>query len=557
MSHSSRKKDLNYDAKPWQSSYDKHVPKSLAPYDKKMLLFEILDNAAKKFPDRDALIFFKRRITYREFKDLSERFATTLAALEVKPGDIVGNQLANIPQYQIALYGILKAGATAMGVSPLLKERDLSHQINDSGAKVIITLDSTLPLINNVRGKLEKLKHLIVTSPMDFSLGDRPPPKETPGTLQFLNLLSKYKASPPKVKEIVDPVKAPALLQYTGGTTGVPKGAMLTHFSMLSNVKHMSNWMDLEEGKHVGITAFPFFHQAGLALSILSVAMAATQVMLPNPRDMRTMFQLLREFKPDLTANVPTLYQMIAQNPEAKKEDFSSLRICVSGAAPFPPEAIKEFEKRTGAAVLEVYGMTEACPIVTMNPRYGKRKIGSVGLPMPDTDVRLVDLETGTKIMPQGESGEIVVRGPQIMKGYWNKPEETAQALRDGWFHTGDVGKMDEDGYFYIVDRTKDMINVSGFKVYPREVDDLLTEHPAVALAAVVGIPNPDRPGSETVKAFVVLKAGQQGSDKLAEDIRSFVKERVAPYKVPKTIEFRKELPLSLVGKVLKRELKG
>jgi len=327
---SSTKKNLGYDARPWQAYYDKHVPKSLEPYDKKKLLFEVLDDAAAKFPDRDALIFFKRRIVFREFKELSERFATALAALGVRPGDIVGNQLANIPQFQIALYGILKAGGTAMGVSPLLKERDLTHQISDSGAKAIITLDSTLPLINNVRGKLEKLKHVIVTSPMDFSLGQRPPPQEVPGTLQFLNLLSKYKADPPKVKGAIDPVTTPALLQYTGGTTGVPKGAILTHYSMFSNLKHMSTWMKLEEGKHVGITAFPFFHQAGLALSILSVRMAGTQIMLPNPRDIRTMFQLLREYKPDITANVPTLYQMIAQHPEAKKEDFSCLKICVS-----------------------------------------------------------------------------------------------------------------------------------------------------------------------------------------------------------------------------------
>nr|MDO8100645.1 long-chain fatty acid--CoA ligase [Candidatus Njordarchaeota archaeon] len=551
----STKKNMSYDARPWQASYDKHVPQSLEPYDKKRLLFEVLDDAAAKFPDRDALIF-KRRIAFREFNELSERFATALAALGVRPGDTVGNQLANIPQFQIALYGILKAGATAMGVSPLLKERDLIHQISDSGAKAIVTLDSTLPLVNNVRGKLERLKQIIVTSPMDFSPGERPPPQEVPGALQFLNLLTKYKANPPKVKGAIDPVTTPALLQYTGGTTGVPKGAMLTHYSMFSNLKQMSTWMKLEEGKHVGITAFPFFHQAGLALSILSVYVAGTQILLPNPRDIRTMFQLLREYKPDITANVPTLYQMIAQHPEAKKEDLSCLKICVSGAAPFPPEAIREFEKSTGATVLEVYGMTEACPIVTMNPRYGQRKIGSVGMPMPDTDVRIVDLETGTKVLPQGEAGEIISRGPQIMKGYWNKPEETAQVLRDGWFHTGDVGRMDEDGYFYIVDRTKDMINVSGFKVYPREVDDVLTEHPAVALAAVVGIPNPERPGSEIVKAFIVLKTGQQGSDRLAEDIKSFVKDRLAPYKVPKTIEFKKELPLSLVGKVLKRELR-
>lgn len=551
------KKDLSYDLKPWQDSYDKHVPKSLEPYDQKTLLFEVLDKSAERYPERDALIFFKRRIDYHEFKDLADRYATALVDLGIRTGDVVGNHLPNLPQYQIALYGALKAGGIAMGVSPLLRERDLVHQINDSNVKVLITLDSTLPLINNVRNKLEKLKHIIVTSPTDFSLGERPPPQELPGTLQFLNLISKHEPNPPRVKGTVNPVTAPALLQYTGGTTGVPKGAILTHFSMLANLKQMIIWMDLEEGNSTSITAFPFFHQAGLALSILSVRLAATQIMLPNPRDIKTMLQLMREYKPDFTANVPTLYQLIVRHPDVKKEDFASIKLCVSGAAPFPPEAITEFQNKTGAPVLEVYGMTEACPIVTMTPRYGKTKIGSVGMPMPDTEVRVVDIENEAKVLPPSEAGEILVRAPQIMKGYWNKPEETNQALKDGWFHTGDIGKMDEDGYFYIVERMKDMINVSGFKVYPREVDDVLHEHPAVAMAAVVGIPHPDRPGTEIVKAFVVLKPGQSPSDQLAEDIKSFVKQKLAPYKVPKTIEFKRELPLSLVGKVLKRELKS
>jgi long-chain acyl-CoA synthetase len=347
-------------------------------------------------------------------------------------------------------------------------------------------------------------------------------------------------------------------MQYTGGTTGLPKGAELTQRNMVSQITQITTWLDTTMGEDVGMTAFPLFHIAGLIIGMSLFAKGCTQIAIPNPRDQKFLVATFKKYKPDIMGNVPTVYLELMKMPEFRALDFSKLKYFASGAAPFPPEYIKEFEKVVGGAQLvEVYGLTETSPIITALPRYGKKKPGSAGVPFPDTEIKIVDASTGA-VMPFGEPGELIVKGPQVFtKGYFKKPDETANALRDGWFHTGDIAKMDEEGYTFIVDRLKDMVNVSGFKVFTRELDDVIMEHPDVFMGATVGIPDPERPGSEIVASAIVLKPGIEKSDAEKGRIVEYLKGKVAPYKVPKKVEFLDELPTSAVGKVLKRELRA
>lgn len=541
---------IRYDDKPWLRNYDKGVLKTLSY--PKVTLSEVLNEVAENFPDSVAIIFFGRKITYKELKLYVDKLATALADLGVKKGDRVAIHLPNIPQFIIGFFGALRAGAIVVGCSLLYTENELTYLLNDSSAETTITLDFLLDLVNSIKDKT-KLRRIIVTSFADFSLEEIQVPEEVPGVYQFLNLIARYRPKPPKIE--IDPVEFPAILQYTGGTTGIPKGTVLTHHNLVSNLIQTAAWIHVKKGKETTLTGLPFFHLAGLAFCLNSVYYAFSQVLVPDPRDIPKTLELIDEYRPTFVANVPTIYMRLTHHPDIKKYDFKSVRACVSGAAPIPPEVIREFEQTTESKILEVYGMTETSPLVTINPMDGVRKLGSVGMPLPDTEVKLVDVKTGTKEVPIGEPGELIVRGPQVMKGYWNKPEETARTLKDGWLYTGDIATMDEDGYFYIVDRKKDMINVSGFKVYPREVDDILFEHPAVAMAAAVGVSDPQRPGSELVKAYIVLKPDYVGRVS-SEDIGRYCKRRLAPYKVPKIIEFRKELPTTLVGKVFKRALR-
>jgi len=344
-------------------------------------------------------------------------------------------------------------------------------------------------------------------------------------------------------------------IMYTGGTTGPAKGALLTQRSYMSNRLQVLTYLDIKPDV-MAISAFPLFHIAGLAFGGFCITNGATQIAVPNPRDSHFIIEMLEKYKPNIVVNVPTVFYELMKNPEFKKLDLSNLHWCLSAAAPFPEENIKELESIIGESkFIELYGMTETSPVTCCNPRYGKKKPASIGMPLPDTEFKLVDPETG-QLAELGQPGEIAIRGPQLMNGYYNKPEETAHALRDGWMFTGDVAKMDEDGYFYIVDRVKDMVIVSGFKVFTRELDEVLAKHPDVEMAASIGIPDPERPGSERVAAAIVLKAGVKGDDAKREEIRLYLKEKVAPYKVPKVIEFVEQLPQSGVGKILKRELK-
>jgi acyl-CoA synthetase (AMP-forming)/AMP-acid ligase II len=454
------------------------------------------------------------------------------------------------------------------GVSPLLQTSELEYQLNDSGAKILVTLDilfdkaeeavpktgvtavavaeiaDFLPPVKRILGKLLKKIPTGAVNPI-------------PGinVARFMDILKEMPAD--RVAEKVSP-EDPMLMQYTGGTTGPPKGAVLTHRNIVSHCTQVNVWMDIKTGEEgTMLSAFPLFHQAGLFLGLTTMLLGMSQIAIPNPRDLDFIISALKKYRPKAMVNVPTIFIELLKRPDFRSLDFSNLEWCLSGAAPFPPEYIKKFEDVIGKGKLvEVLGMTETSPVLTSLPRYGKKKVGSVGIPYPDTELKLVDPETG-ELVPVGEAGEFVARGPQVFTlGYHNKPEETANTLRDGWIYTGDICEMDDDGYFYIVDRLKDMVIVSGFKVFTRPLDDELMEHPDIEMAATIGLPNPERPGSEIVATAIVLKPGVEKSDATKEKILQYLKENVAPYKVPKRIDLMDELPTSAVGKVLKRELR-
>ncbi|MFX1369648.1 MAG: long-chain fatty acid--CoA ligase, partial [Promethearchaeota archaeon] len=540
----------------WLKQYDEGVPEHI-DYPE-MNLYQILDDSARDFGGRPAIWFQKRRITYKEFKDIADRLATALVNLGVKQGDVVAMMIPNFPQFLFSFYGILKAGAIVTACSVLLTERELAYQLNDSGAEIIIAHDTQLEKINAIKDRT-RLKHIIITNVFDYVPGAKRDPPELSGTMQFLNLIRDTKPNPPEVK--INPKEDLAILQYTGGTTGLPKGAMLTHYNLVSNCIATYSWTasEMERGKDTGLTNLPLFHIYGMTVAMNSWIYNASAIALnPDPRDHKSLFEVIRDTKPGMFPGVPTMYMRLLERDDLEDyaKDLKCIRFCNTGAAPMPPEVLKEFEERTGAVIIEGFGLTEASPVTHVNPIKGTRKIGSIGIPISDTEAKIVDINDHTKIIPQGEEGEIIIRGPQVMKGYWNKPDATAHQIRDGWLLTGDIGKMDEDGYFYVVDRKKDMIIVSGFKVYPREVEDVLFEHEAIENAAVIGLPDPMTPGSEIVKAYIMLKDGYKESEDLIAEIKEFVRGSVSPYKVPKSIEVRKELPETLVGKVLRKDLK-
>ena len=432
---------------------------------------------------------------------------------------------------------------------------------------MLVTLDALIPRWK-VAVKDTQVKHVIASgiadylSPVMATMGKmlkkfpfaKLEPVEGVKVLAFKDVMKTMPANPVHVKVSMDDT---CVMQYTGGTTGLPKGAELTQRNMMAQMTQIITWLDTQPGADVGMTAFPLFHIAGLIIGMSLFATGNTQIAVPNPRDQKFLVNTFKKYRPDIIGNVPTVYLELMKMPEFRALDFSKLKYFASGAAPFPPEYIKEFEKVVGGAQLvEVYGLTETSPIITALPRYGKKKPGSAGVPFPDTEIKIVDPTTG-EVMPFNEPGELKVRGPQVFtRGYHNKPEETAHALRDGWFHTGDICRMDEEGYVFVVDRLKDMVNVSGFKVFTRELDDVIMEHPDVFMGATVGIPDPERPGAEMVATAIVLKPGIEKSEAEKKKIVEYLREKVAPYKVPKKLEFMDELPTSAVGKVLKRELR-
>jgi long-chain acyl-CoA synthetase len=556
-----------YSSKPWLKHYDKHVPHRLQ-YSEKAYA-EVFREAAAYIPTTVAVNYMGRGLTYHELDNLSNRFANFLQKSGLKPGDTVGVHLPNIPAYNIAIVGIQKAGCVLTGVSPLLQPKELEYQLNDSGAKFLVTLDALFEKVEAVVGETT-VKTVAVASIADFLsplkrflgklLKKIPTADVHPITGIKVGRFSDYLREVPAdgVEEKLDP-SAPCLMQYTGGTTGPPKGAVLTHRNIVSHMTQVHTWLDMKTGEATTVlSAFPLFHQAGLFLAMCTMAVGGTLVAVPNPRDLNFLISAMAKYRPTAIVNVPTIFLELLKKPKFESLDFSGVKWFLSGAAPFPIEQIKKFEAVVGEGKLvEVLGMTETSPVNTGLPLYGKKKPGSVGIPLPDTQVKLVDPESG-EIVPLGEPGEFVAKGPQVFTiGYHNKPEETANTLKDGWICTGDVCTMDEDGYFYVVDRLKDMVIVSGFKVFTRTVDDVLSEHPDIDMAATIGLPDPGRPGSEIVATAIVLKPNVEKNEGTKEKIIAYMREKVAPYKVPKQIEFMDELPLSAVGKVLKRELRA
>ncbi len=548
--------------KTWLKSYQKGVPEKIN-YEE-ICMPDILERTVSKFPGNIALIFQGYKVSYLQMKDMVDRFATCLTDFGVKKGDSVALLLPNVIPCVVAYYAILKIGAINVMNNPLYSDPELEHQFNDSGSKVLITLDLLGNRMIDLRPKT-KIKQIVITSIGDYL----PFPKSllfplvakkkklaadvkaAPDVYRWKDCIAKYQPNPPKVKNSFSDV---AMYQYTGGTTGVSKGVELTHGNLSKQVQQLAAWFpSFDAGTERMLGALPYFHVFGMSTCMNnSVYMGWTQILVPRPQP-EPLLEAIHNFKPTFAPLVPTMYIGMLSHPNIKKTDMSCIKGAFSGSAPLPVEVISEFEKITGSVIVEGFGMTETCPVTHINPfAGGARKAGSVGLPISDTLARIVDLENGIDDMPIGERGELIVKGPQIMRGYKGKPEETANTLKDGWIYTGDIATMDEDGYFYIVDRKKDMIISGGYNVYPRDIDEVYYTHPKVQEACSIGVPDAKR--GETVKIFIVLKEGETSTQ---EEMIEFGKGSLAVYKLPTEVEFRKELPKTNVGKILRKELRA
>ncbi|QTC43918.1 long-chain-fatty-acid--CoA ligase [Bacillus sp. V3] len=547
--------------KPWLAEYPDEIPGELTLPEKPLHSF--LTEAAEMYGSKSAIHFMGKELTYHEVYESALKFAHYLRGLGIERGDRVAIMLPNTPQSVIAYYGVLYAGGVVVQTNPLYTEREIEYQMKDSGAKVILTLDILYPRVSKVMGATD-LEHIIVTAIKEYL----PFPKNM--IYPFIQkkqygIVVKVEPSEQNhlFKEIMaSPAAEPipgefdfendiALLQYTGGTTGFPKGVMLTHKNLVANASMCDAWLyKCKKGEEKILGILPFFHVYGMtAVMILSIMQGYKMILLPK-FDVETTLKTIQKQKPTLFPGAPTIYIGILNHPDLKKYDLSSIDSCLSGSAPLPVEVQQEFEEVTGGKLVEGYGLTESSPVTHANFLWDKERIkGSIGLPWPSTDSAVLSLETGEPL-PVKEIGEIAVKGPQVMKGYWNRPEETEQTLKDGWLLTGDLGYMDERGYFYVVDRKKDMIIAGGFNIYPREIEEVLYEHPSIQEVVAAGVPDPYR--GETVKAYVVLKEGKSLTEK---ELDEFARKYLAAYKVPKIYEFRKELPKTAVGKILRRAL--
>ncbi len=547
-------------SRPWLRRYSPGVPAHL-DYPP-VLLTELVANAVRRWGGRTALAYYGARWSYSRFWAESERFAASLEREGVRPGDRVAVYLPNCPGFAIALFGVLRLGAIAVQVSPLYVGDDLVRVLKDSKPKALVTLEILYPNLAKVEAQV-RIPAVFVARLREFYPAWKRP---------FVNLVLRRQHLPtrfpagPGVRRWAHAVRTPgtvpfhpgdpattvAVFQYTGGTTGTPKAAMLTHRNLVANILQTNTWNTTRvEGKEVIVAAIPFFHIYGLTVGLLmGLADGATVVIQTRP-EVGELLGLIDRYRPTQFPGVPALYQALARRTDLDRHDIRSIKFCLSGSAPLPREVQRRFEAATGGRLLEGYGLTEASPVTHANPTEGERRPGSIGLPLPDTDQRIVDPWDGSRSLAVGEIGELAVRGPQVMLGYYRQPEETAGVLQDGWLRTGDLARLDADGYAYIVDRKKDMINVGGLKVYPREVEEVLLEHPAVADAAVVGVP--DEAHGEVPKGFVVRKPGVSVG---ADELIAFVRSKIAHYKAPRSIEFRDALPRSGVQKVLRRVLR-
>ena len=545
--------------RPWHAQYEAGIPPTLSYPE--VPLHRFLVDSARRVPGRTALEFYGRRIPYRELDELTDRFAQALIRLGVRKGDRVAIMLPNCPQAVIGYFGALKAGACVVQTNPLYVGSEIAHQMQDSGAETILALDQFHPRIKEILDRTP-LKRVILTNVRDYlpwlkrllyplkarRQGQWVEVERVPPLYDFPTLIKEAPSGPPPGEVSPDDL---ALLQYTGGTTGVPKGAMLTHRNLVANTIQCRWWLKgLQEREEVFLGVLPFFHVYGMTTcQNLVMLLGATVVLLPRFQ-VDEVLKALAAHRVTAFPGIPAMYLAVTNQRTVTQYDLTSIRFCISGAGPLFAEVQERFETLTGGRLIEGYGLTEASPVTHCNPIVGQRRSRCIGLPVPDTDARVVDFETGRRVLPIGEEGELQVKGPQVMRGYWNQQAETESVLRDGWLSTGDLVQMDEEGFFYILDRKKDMIKSGGMNVYPREVDECLCRHPKVKDACVVGIPQELR--GEKIKAFVVLKDGEQAT---AAEILEHCRGHLAPFKVPKHVEFRKELPKTLVGKVLRRVL--
>jgi len=547
---------------PWFKRYDKGVPRTI-DYPA-VPLYYFLEESARKYPDKPCTIFKGATISYKEMDLLTDKVAAALAALGVKKGDRVGVFMPNTPQFVMAYFGILKAGGVVVATNPLYTPPEIEHQVNDAGVEIMLVMSNFYEKMKVAQPKT-KIKTLIVTN-----LKETLPPilrvlftlvKEKkggfrvelkPGDIWFQDLLAKYSPSD-RPKMDIGPDDT-ALFQYSGGTTGISKGAIAMHRNLVANALQIKSYMpDLSEGNELVLMAIPLFHVYGMVAGMLfAMAAGSSMVLEPDPRAMKDILGDIQKLRPTIYPGVPAMYNAINNNADvqAGKYDVSSIKACISGSAPLMRETKEKFEALTGGKLVEGYGLSEAPTATHCNPVHGENRTGSIGLPLPDVDAKIISLDDGKTEMPIGEIGELVVKGPQVFKGYHNMPTETANTLRDGWLYTGDIARMDEDGYFYIVDRKKELIKPGGYQVWPREVEEAISANPKVLEVGVAGIPDPYR--GETVKAWVVVKPGETLTE---DEIKAWCKERLAAFKVPTHIEFRSELPKTTVGKVLRREL--
>lgn len=544
---------------PWLKSYprfaDWAMPLPSVP------AFKLLHDAVAEFPDRPCLEFLGKRWTYEETGLLAAQAAEGFQKIGVTKGTRVGLLLPNTPYYVAAYFGVLMAGGTVVNMNPLYAARELENMVNDSGAEFLVTMDLTAiypkarTLLNNTR-----LRKLIVCSMAEalpfgtavmFNLLKRSSvvDVEEDDRQIWWDTLTDNDGEPTPVP--IDPATDVAVLQYTGGTTGLPKAAMLTHANISANARQVAAWCDKPyRGNERFLAALPFFHVFAMTVILLAALEYGAEIIMMPRFDLKDCLKNIHKKKPTFFPAVPTIFTAIVNAPNVKDYDLTSIKLCISGGAPLPVEAKHAFEKITGCVVVEGYGLSETSPVLCTNPTVGVNKAGSVGLPMPGTIIEIRSLDDD-RILGIGEKGEICARGPQVMKGYWNRPEETAEIMKNGALHTGDVGHMDADGYVFIVDRIKDMINASGYKIYPRVLEDALYQHPAVEETSVVGIPDAYR--GEAPKAFIKVRAGMTLTE---AEIREFMKDKVSKIEQPAEYEFRDQLPKSLIGKLSKKELK-
>ena len=550
------------DKKPWLKHYDEGVKQTLEyPAEP---LFYFLEESARKYPDRACTIFKGAEISYKEMNDLTDRIAAAITDLGIKKGDRVGIFMPNTPQFVMVYFGILKAGGVVVATNPLYTPPEIEHQASDAGIELMFvmsnfykTIKKAQPntkikkmVVTNLKETLSPLIRVLFTVAKEKKGGHRVDLED--GDIWFQDLIAKYK--PEDRKKIEVKPEDTAIFQYSGGTTGISKGAIAMHKNLVANTMQIMNWMpNLVEGGEVLLMAIPLFHVYGMVAGMsFALGSGTTMVMVPNARDLKDVLDNIKKYKPTIFPGVPTLYNALNNHPDvvSGKYELSSIKACLSGSAPLMRETKERWEELSGGKLFEGYGLSEAPTATHCNPLIGENRTGSIGIPMSDVDCKIISLDDGKTSLAIGEIGELILSGPQVMKGYHNMPTETENTLRNGWLYTGDIARMDEDGYFYIVDRKKELIKPGGYQVWPREVEEALSANPKIIEAGVAGIPDPYR--GETVKAWIVLKPGETMT---LDEVKAWCKERLAAFKVPTHVEFRNELPKTTVGKILRREL--